>query len=238
MTFYSPTTVLVGVLLLYLSTFILFAIIRIGTGISIQRIGYFSLRRIAYAPKEGIRIDLRGLRLSVHRPSFAQPTWISLRLEDLKVTIDPRALGNSKSKTNKSEVSESDNSSKDVDGENAKRGPSRASSKPRSKTWKTLTRVKEQIKRLHRQIHWLAMVDVVAVNTTVQFTEAGYVEIGSFSLAVDTRRKTVDRGKPFRHKKDPSGEQRPAEWMMNVRNILLAVDGREPMEVLDRKSVV
>lgn len=237
MTFYSPTTVLVGVLLLYLSTFILFAIIRIGTGISIQRIGYFSLRRIAYAPKEGIRIDLRGLRLSVHRPSFAQPTWISLRLEDLKVTIDPRALGNSKSKTNKSEVSESDNSSKDVDGENAKRGPSRASSKPRSKTWKTLTRVKEQIKRLHRQIHWLAMVDVVAVNTTVQFTEAGYVEIGSFSLAVDTRRKTVDRGKPFRHKKDPSGEQRPAEWMMNVRNILLAVDGREPMEVLDNIGV-
>ncbi|KAL2011260.1 hypothetical protein VTN00DRAFT_3978 [Thermoascus crustaceus] len=234
MTFYSPTTVLVGALLLYLFSFVVFAIIRIGTGVSIQRIGYFSLRRIAYAPKDGIQIDLRGLGLSLHRPTFAQPTWISLRLEDLKVTVDPSVLGkNGKGKRSKPEVSESGNSSEDLDGKNA----SGASSKSRSKTWKTLTQVKDRVKRLHRQIHWLAMVDVIAVNTTLQFKEAGYVQIGSFSMAVDTRRKTVDRGKPFRHKKDPSGEQRPAEWMMNVRNVLLAVDGREPMEVLDNIGV-
>ena len=78
MTLFNPTTILVGFLLLYLSSFFVFAIVRIATGISIQRIGYFSLRRIAYAPRDGLKIELRGLGLSLHPPTFAQPTWISL----------------------------------------------------------------------------------------------------------------------------------------------------------------
>lgn len=238
MSFYSPTTVLVGILLLYLSSFILFAIVRIGTGVSIQRIGYFSLRRIAYAPREGIQIDLRGLGLSFHRPSFSQPTWISLRLTELKVTVDLRALKDSEERTRRKGVSPSQppppNGSPRIPRPDANSGSTRtSSSRSRSETWKKLTQLKERIKRLHRQIHWLAMVDLVAVNTTVHLVDVGQIQVGSLSMAVDTRRKMVERGRLFRHKKDQSRDLRPAEWMVTVRNILLAVDGREPMELLD-----
>lgn len=230
MTLFSPTTILVGFLLLYLFSFLIFAIVRITTGISIQRIGYFSLRRIAYAPRDGVRIEIRGLGLSLHPPTFAQPTWVSLRMTDLKVTLDSYALAKRKSNDNAhypsddSETTSSSNGSKEHESQ---------SPQARSKAWKTLTRIKERIKRLHRQIHWLALVDVVAVNTTVQFHDVGQVQVGSVSLAVDTRRKMVDRGKVFRRKKDNAREQRPAEWIMNVQNVLLAVSGGEPTELLD-----
>ncbi|KKK20025.1 hypothetical protein ARAM_004049 [Aspergillus rambellii] len=232
MTLFSPTTVLVGFLLLYLSSFLIFAIVRIATGISIQRIGYFSLRRIAYVPREGVQIELRGLGLSLHPPSFAQPTWLSLRLTELKVTLDPSASRKDRSAAGKSDPDELQSPSEEEP--SLRQDAADDVTPPRiSKTWMTLNRVKEQVKRLHRQIQWLKLVDIVAVNTTINFVEAGQIQIGTVSLAVDTRRKMVDRGKVFRRKPEESGEQRPAEWIMNVHNILLAVEGSEPIEVLD-----
>ncbi|CAG7930212.1 unnamed protein product [Penicillium olsonii] len=229
MTLFNPTSILVGFLLLYLSSFFIFAIVRIATGISIQRIGYFSLRRIAYAPKEGLHIEIRGLGFSLHPPSFAQPTWISIRLTELKVTVDSTTLGHGKREQS--------------DGTPESPKPARtpeehtAPEPGRSKTWKTLTRMKEQLKRLHRQINWLALVDVTAINTAVHFVNAGQIQVGSLSLSVDTRSKMVERGKLFRRKKDMSQDQRPAEWIMNVQNVLLNVDGREPTEILDNVGV-
>lgn len=174
MTLFNPTTILVGFLLLYLSSFFVFAIVRIATGISIQRIGYFSLRRIAYAPREGLKIELRGLGLSLHPPTFAQPTWISLRLTDLKVTLDPSALARGRGGNDTSNLNEpeSPNSPEDREEKESLRDSSHLR---RSKAWKTLTRIKERVKRLHRQIHWLALVDIVAVNTTVRVQDAGQV---------------------------------------------------------------
>src|ERR1700743_814127 len=83
--------------LLYLASFVLFALIRVVTGISIQRLGHTGLRRIAYTPREGIKIELRGLGLNLHRPTFAQPTWVSVVPTELKVTIDLKLL-NAKSR--------------------------------------------------------------------------------------------------------------------------------------------
>lgn len=233
MTLFSPTTILVGFLLLYLSSFLIFAIVRIATGISIQRIGYFSLRRIAYTPREGIQIELRGLGLSLHPPSFAQPTWFSLRLTDPKITLDLAALDKGRRNTDKQDALETEDAPEDLKGEERDKGGRH----PRSKTWRTLTGIKERVKRLHRQINWLALVDVVAVNATIGFHEAGQIHVGSLSLAVDTRRKLVERGKVYRRKTDTSREQRPAEWIMNIQNILLAVDGREPTELLDNVGI-
>ncbi|BCS19961.1 FMP27 family protein [Aspergillus puulaauensis] len=236
MTLFNPTTVLVGFLLLYLSSFLIFAIVRIATGISIQRIGYFSLRRIAYVPKEGVQIELRGLGLSLHPPSFAQPTWLSLRLTDLKVTLDPSAAAKRNNLAGKSETDDPQSPSEDEplqqqdaegDGADARK----------NKTWIALNRIKERVKRIHRKVHWLRLVDIVAVNTTVNFLEAGQVQVGTLSLAVDTRRKMVDRGKVFRRKKGESGEQSPAEWILNVNNVQLAVEGNEPVELLDHVGV-
>ncbi|KAJ6099219.1 hypothetical protein N7467_000754 [Penicillium canescens] len=233
MTLFNPTSILVGFLLLYLSSFFIFAIVRIATGISIQRIGYFSLRRIAYTPKEGLHIEIRGLGFSLHPPSFAQPTWISIRLTDLKVTVDSSTLGKGKSEAPRGILESPGPSSPSED----RATPDLSERSGRSKTWRTLTRIKERLKRLHRQINWLALVDLTAINTTVHFVEAGQIQVGSLSLSVDTRSKMVERGKLFRRKKDMSREQRPAEWIMNVQNVLLNVDGREPIEVLDNVGV-
>ncbi|PKY05563.1 hypothetical protein P168DRAFT_317084 [Aspergillus campestris IBT 28561] len=243
MTLFNPTTVLVGFLLLYLSSFLIFAIVRIATGVSIQRIGYFSLRRIAYSPKEGVHIELRGLGLSLHPPSFAQPTWLSLRFTDLKVTLDRSALEKGKEKEKEKEkdtAGKTETPQEPLSPGVGKRRPDEgvdSSSPAPSKTWKTLNKLKESVKKLHRKIHWLKLVDVVAVNTTLNFVEAGQIQVGSLSLAVDTRRKMVDRGKVFRRNKNASGEQPPAEWVLNVQNVLLSVDGGEPTELLDNIGV-
>ncbi|KAJ5585051.1 uncharacterized protein N7459_004851 [Penicillium hispanicum] len=234
MSLFNPTSILVGFLLLYLSSFFVFAIVRIATGISIQRIGYFSLRRIAYAPKEGLHIEIRGLGFSLHPPSFAQPTWISIQLTDLKVTVDAATLEKGKVEQSRDLLGSPGPASPADDDDGT---PAPESSTPRSKTWRTLTRMKERLKHLHRQINWLALADLTAINTTVQFIDAGQIQVGSLSLTVDTRSKMVERGKLFRRKKDMSREQRPAEWIMNIQNVLLAVEGREPTEVLDNVGV-
>ncbi|RAH87694.1 hypothetical protein BO86DRAFT_8643 [Aspergillus japonicus CBS 114.51] len=237
MTLFSPTTIFVGFLFLYLLSFLIFAIVRIATGVSIQRIGYLSLRRITYVPKDGVQIELRGLGLSLHPPSFAQPTWLSLKLTELKVTLDPSALGKARTPVNKPDVSEPQSPSEDDDSNKESTETAGHNAKQRSKTWKSLMRIKEQVKQLHRKIHWLKLVDVVAVNTTINIVEAGQIQVGSLSLGVDTRRKMVDRGTLYRSGKTDASEQKPAEWIMNVQNVLLAVDGGESTEVLDNIRV-
>ena len=240
MAFLSPTFLLGLLLLSYLTSFLIFAILRIATGISIQRIGYLSLRRIAYTPRDGIRIELRGLGLQLHRPTFAQPTWISLRLTELKVTVDVKHLGIEANPESSQHAGSSEHSS-DTPGKSE--SPSSTSPKPilrhvtpgssRSRTWKRLTQVKESIKRLHEKIHWLSMVDLTAQNSSLVFAGIGCFEVGTFSMLVDTRRKTVDRGRLFQHKKVPAGDQRPAEWMFTVKGILFTPEGRDSLEVVD-----
>ncbi|KAK8076425.1 mitochondrial protein from FMP27-domain-containing protein [Apiospora phragmitis] len=88
----NPTFIFGVIVLLYITSFVLFAVLRIVTGISIQRIGYFSLRRLAYTPKDGIKIEIRGLGLNVHRPTFSQPTWLSIVVSELVVTVDIKEL--------------------------------------------------------------------------------------------------------------------------------------------------
>ena len=227
------------ILLLYLSSFVVFAILRVATGISIQRIGYWGFRHIAYTPKEGIRIDIRGLGLSLHRPTFAQPTWVSLRLTELKVTIDPALIRSSAESSTTGEnydTSARDESAdlKDGNGRPQSRGAGKAG---RSQLWKRLTDIKDKIKRVHRKIQWLRMLDIIAVNTSVEVIGVGTVQIAAFTMAVHTRRKLLDRGRLFRHKKDPSGHQRPAEWIFTVKTVLLSISGNEPVEIVDGSSI-
>ena len=231
----NPSFLLGFVVLLYLASFIVFAVLRIATGISIQRIGYFSLRRIAYTPREGIRIDIRGLGAHLHRPTFAQPTWISLRLEELRVTLDVKALAASRAKRDPSAI-----------GADAKEPLSSPISSPRKNilhseapggsrghAWKRLTGVKEKLKQLHEKIHWLCLVDVFARNAALVVTHIGRIELGTVTMLVDTRRKTVDRGRMFQHKKVPAGTQKPAEWMLTIRGILFTPEGKESLEIID-----
>ncbi|KAL9128427.1 MAG: hypothetical protein Q9217_002889 [Psora testacea] len=233
----NPSFLFGSVILLYLASFVVFAIIRIATGISIQRLGYFSLRRIAYTPREGILLELRALGLHLHRPTFAQPTWASIRLDELKVTVDVKALASAGTPTT------SQNAAR------AERSPSSSTTSPkpilrrkdpglsRSRAWKRLTGVKEQLKHLHEKIHWLCLVDVFALNSSLVVTNVGHFEAGNIVMVVDTRRKTIDRGRLFQHKKVPAGDQRPAEWMFTVKGLLFTAEGKESLEIVDMATL-
>ncbi|TVY84876.1 UPF0648 protein [Lachnellula suecica] len=237
----NPTFIFGVFVLLYLSSFILFAVLRILTGISIQRVGYFSLRRLAYTPKDGIKIEIRGLGLNLHRPTFAQPTWLSIVLTELALTVDLKATEGEKG-ADSEDVPEI--VIEGVDGPSCEFEPKKkpASRKAsvgvqRSKSWERLNGMKERIKRMHRKINWIRMVDVVATNTSVTVVDVGQIQVGNFTMAVDTRRKMVDRGRMFSHVKTAKKSQRPAEWMLTLRSVLFTPEGRESLEILDHATL-
>lgn len=241
----NPSFIFGVFVVLYLSSFVLFAILRILTGISIQRIGYFSLRRLAYVPKDGIKIEIRGLGLNVHRPTFAQPTWLSVVVDELVVTVDVREL--EASKQGGPIALDADDPSlrtKEENGKSSVNAPKsplvrRATNTvKRSETWKQLTRMKERIKRLHRNVNWLRMVDVVATNSTVNIVDVGNIQFGSVTMAVDTRRKMVDRARFFWAQRSSGAHgKRQAEWIMTVRSVLFTPIGSESLEVLDNSTL-
>ncbi|KAL5433930.1 hypothetical protein PMIN07_010199 [Paraphaeosphaeria minitans] len=230
-------------LLVYLLSFVLFAFIRVVTGVSIQRLGVSGLRRIAFTPKDGLRIEIRGLGLTLHRPTFAQPTWLSVVLSELTVTVDLKTLGDKPRKKSAWEKWANGSAEKKgnekktpdiaVDGEDTEDATEEEAQ--RSRTWEQLTNIKERIKRLHRNIKWIKMVDLVATTTTLVIADVGSLQVGSFTMAVDTRRKTVDRSRLFNHHKPKqNNEHRPAEWLFTVRSILFTSEGRESVEILDQ----
>ncbi|RMZ85531.1 hypothetical protein DV737_g538, partial [Chaetothyriales sp. CBS 132003] len=203
-----------------------------ATSLAGARIGYFSLRHISCSPREGIRISLRGLGLSLHRPTFAQPTWISLVLTDLRVAVDAASL---------------DTSARQPEGASARPGSAHektAAGRPglhtaasRSEVWQKLASVKEKLKRLHSRIKWLRILDISATNTSLDILGVGSISVGSITMAVHTRKKLLDRGRLFRHKKDPQGDQKAAEWLFTFKSVMLGVDGVEPVEVLDGMAI-
>ncbi|KAK2055269.1 hypothetical protein LY76DRAFT_194536 [Colletotrichum caudatum] len=241
----NPTFIFGVVVLLYLSSFILFAVVRILTGVSIQRIGYFSLRRLAYTPQDGCKIEVRGLGLNVHRPTFAQPTWLSVVISELTVTVDIAEL-----EGKKSEDSSTDSDSTDAEDETETEAQAPEQPKvpllrrnggppPRSQAWKHLTKLKDRIKRAHRKLNWLRMVDVVATNSTIKVVDVGDVQFGSLTVAVDTRRKMVDRARFFFQSRTDRNKQkqRQAEWIMTLRSVLFTPHGKDSLEILDNATL-
>ncbi|CAG9942008.1 unnamed protein product [Clonostachys rosea f. rosea IK726] len=232
----NPTFVFGIFVLLYLLSFVLFALIRIVTGISIQRIGYLSLRRLAYTPKDGCRVEIRGLGFSVHRPTFAQPTWLSLVLTDLVVTFDVQELEGAKPPATVVEE-ESDGSEATSTSKPALKRRRSTAPNTRSEAWKRLTKIKEKFKRLHRKVNWLSMVDVVATNSTINVVDVGQLQLGSLTLAVDTRSKTADRARYFFQRPESRKRERQAEWILSIRSVLFTADGKESLEVLDHAQL-
>ncbi|KAI0435206.1 mitochondrial protein from FMP27-domain-containing protein [Xylaria sp. FL1042] len=239
----NPTFVFGIFVLLYLSSFVLFAVLRILTGVSIQRVGYFSLRRLAYTPRDGIKFEIRGLGLHVHRPTFSQPTWLSIVVSELVVTLDIKELEGQKSSVSVTSEDESNSSQEGriphLKATPEKPLPRRATfDTARSATWKQLTKVKERLKKLHRNVRWIRMVDVVATDSTVHVVDVGKVQVGSFTIALDTRRRLVDHARFFfQSKAEKRLQKQPAEWIMVLRSVLFTAKGGEAIEVLDSATL-
>lgn len=96
-----------------------------------------------------------------------------------------------------------------------------------------MTQLKEKIKKLHEKINWLCMVDLVATSMSLVIADVGHLEVGTLTIGVDTRRKTVDRGRLFQHKRVPEAGRRPAEWRFTVRGVLFTPSRKESLEVID-----
>ncbi|GIZ37205.1 hypothetical protein CKM354_000066100 [Cercospora kikuchii] len=211
----------------YLFTFVVFAVLRIVTGVSVQRVGYSGFRRIAFSPRNGLKINIRGIGLSVHRPTFALPTWCSLVITELVVTVDLRALDEARrrhgAEGEKQERPKTPVDQQDADGH--------------GKLWRQLTEVKEKIKRLHRQIGWLRLFDLIATAVTLNVVGVGSVRMERLTMSVDTRSQTVDRSRLFQHHKHRPDTQCPAEWKALIRSVLFTPEGRDSTEVLDYCTV-
>ena len=246
----NPTFIFGIFVLLYLSSFVLFAVIRILTGLSIQRIGYFSLRRLAYTLRDGFKIEVRGLGVHVHRPTFAQPTWLSIVVNELIVTVDITELDRPRTDAEGSKGGEPSKTTGDSAGHGTAgeqeplkiptvRVEGESTESARSKTWEHLTKAKDRFKRLHRKVKWIRMVDIVATNSTLNVINVGSLQFGSLTIAVDTRRKMVDRARFFFPGRAgrKSAEQLQAEWIVTLRSVLFTADGQESLEVLDSASL-
>ena len=237
----SPSFVFGVIVLLYLTSFLFFAILRILTGLSIQRIGYFSLRRLQYVRKDGVKVEIRGLGLNLHRPSFGQPTWISIVLSELVVTVDLEVLQNRKNLGHESKHMEEKSLSDESEDENAQGDRGQKSNEvpggaPR-KSWDEINKIKERLKRLHRSIAWLRLVDIVATNSTLTILDVGTIQIRTFTVAVDTRKKPNNQGHIFTRMNQDKKKNNPAEWIVTVRNVLLTAEGQESHEILDNATL-
>ncbi|OTB07139.1 hypothetical protein M426DRAFT_83864 [Hypoxylon sp. CI-4A] len=241
----KPTFVFAFLVLVYLATFVCFAVLRILTGISIQRIGYFSLRRLAYTLKDGIKIEIRGLGLSLHRPTFSQPTWVSIVVSELRVTVDLKQLeAQNHSGIDQGESGSDDDTIRGPQPDKAKALPRNQQSRranieaTRSKTWKQLMTIKDRIKKLHRNVRWLRLVDLRATDSTLNIVDTGKVQFGNLTLALDTRNRMVDRARFFfRSRSDQQRQQHSAEWIVTLRSVLFTAKGGEAIEVLDSATL-
>lgn len=82
------------------------------------------------------------------------------------------------------------------------------------------------------------MVDVVATNSTANIVDVGNIQFGSVTVAVDTRRKMVDRARFFWGPRSSQAHgKRQAEWIMTVRSVLFTPLGGESLEVLDNYTL-
>ncbi|TGZ80533.1 hypothetical protein EX30DRAFT_53272 [Ascodesmis nigricans] len=246
---YNYHTLALGIIVLvYLSTFVIFAAIRILTGVSIQRVGYLALRGIYFKPQHGVKVEIRRIGLTFHRPTFTQPTWISIVVDGSKVTLDLRDKPDedagdgisspdepgtpmARSRSNSKQKSQLRGRTKGSDAENT-------AEKKDSKLVEAVLKSKEALKQVHKWIRWIKLVDVVVSNTTMAVTNVGSVQVGSVTMLADTRRKGGDRNQMFDHCTPLKEGQFPVEWHIVTKNILLFTPGtKDPTELLDYASV-
>ena len=226
------TSILGFLCLSYLLSFVLLAIIRIATGLSVQRIGYLSLKRIAYAINDALKIEIRDLSVQVHRPTYARPTWITLRLRELKITVEastPRKEG---------QPSQSQNAPTTDKPHASQRSPrplrhpfSGASALPVK--LRSLSELKEALKRSQTAIQWLRFVDLELLDAIYSFGDVCSLQLESCVVAVDTRQTIVERGRLFRHKRVSTEGRQPAEWAFILKKLLYLESGKHSIELLD-----
>ncbi|KAA8899769.1 golgi-body localization protein domain-containing protein [Sphaerosporella brunnea] len=231
-------TFVVGTFVFFLiCAFVSFAVLRVVTGISIQRPGYLSFKRISFEPKAGLKLEVRKLGLLLHRPTFAQPTWVTIVVQDSHVTVDLRLKGGGAAEEGGGDAK----GDKNAAGKGGQGAPALAEEADENMAGerknKLMLRLKEKLQKAHKWLQWISLVDVAITNTTVTIADVGSIQVGSLTLMVDTKRGAANRNPMFDHCTDLNEGARPIEWILGTKSVLLLTTREEPVELLDHASV-
>jgi len=206
--------------------FVVFAVLRVATGISIQRPGYLAVKRISFEPTDGVKLELRKLGLLLHWPTFAQPTWLSIVVQGPRVTLDLRQRDGVADER-------ADGNSTALRG---RRGTARRNGDGAPGSEETVRRLKDALKKAHKWIGWIRLVDIVVSDAVVAIAEAGSIQVGSLALMVDTRSGAANRNPMFDRTGLKDGQQ-PIEWILAAKSVLFVAGKKNPVELLDHATV-
>ncbi|KAF3908642.1 hypothetical protein AA313_de0203483 [Arthrobotrys entomopaga] len=252
---------LLGVIVVfYLCSFLCFAVLRIITGVSIQRFGYLSIRGIRFS-RGGVDFSIVRAGIILHRPTFSQPTWISFVIRDSKISFNPKVIPDEphkpEFKSNGNIHPEEDNEDEEQEDESVdpKAKPVRSTEdlleflkdggddifKRRTRrqveeTKKLVQRCRKLLILLRKYVGWIRMVDVGFQNTTFEVRDAGKIQIGAVSASIITRKDTSSHSgfSTSNEVSEEEGKERnPFECVIACRSVLLTPEGSGPVLLTD-----
>ncbi|KAA8916788.1 hypothetical protein TRICI_001086 [Trichomonascus ciferrii] len=212
-------------LILYCLSFLLFAIIRVLTGVSIKRLGYFSLRHVSFSPKPGIQISIGKVGLSLHRPNVARPGWLSVHMSNFDLTFDPKIVLDPESQPASAHKRQH-------------YGDEPEESNSMEREW-SLVPPKTTLFYLMRFIlRYTKCFDFSAASSSITYTGIGCLIVGNFQFRIDLRNMMNRMKKNFVGTLDThklkQGEI-PAYCRLMMYDFYLAesIDDDNPRELLD-----
>ncbi|KAK9385296.1 golgi-body localization protein domain-containing protein [Lipomyces mesembrius] len=213
--------------LTHLVAFVVFAFIRILSGISIQRLGYFSLRHISFTLKTGIQVDIRRIELNFHRPSFSRPSWITLTIADSSLYFDSDYDA-------QSHVTSANPPPQTPTGLSALRSQDGVSEQSLEYL---LTRAASLIYRVHKLLPYLRLIDISIRNSSLITEDLGTIHIRSIALHADV----INRNAQLPHFFSTSSEHHDwnrdtdvaVSWRFAVKDIFYAHSKTAADQVLD-----
>lgn len=167
--------------LLYLSTFILFAIIRVVTGVSIKRMGFFSLRHISFSPSSDISISIRSLQIALRRPTFSKPNWFGIVIKDLQVNLTIEGMVKHKSAKKKRKQHAGKN-------EFQKHTQTHIEDDEDGPVWAFAPSNQYLARFLRFTLANAKFLDLTFINTSLIIKEHASINFGSFACEVDLRK--------------------------------------------------
>ncbi|KAK9235083.1 golgi-body localization protein domain-containing protein [Lipomyces kononenkoae] len=214
--------------LTHLVAFVVFAFIRIFTGVSIQRLGYFSLRHISFTLKAGIQVDIRRIELNFHRPSFSRPSWITFTIADSSVYFDTDYDGQSNATSANSPLQTPPTLS------SIRSQDSRSERSLES----FLSRASNLICRVHQLLPYLRLIDVSIRNSSLITEDLGTIRIRSIALHADV----INRSAQLPHFFSISSEHHDwnrdidvaVSWRFTVKDIFYSHGLTTADQVLDQ----
>lgn len=167
-------------LALYAFSFLVFAIIRLFTGVSIKRLGYFSLRHISFSPKPGVHVYIGRLGFSVHRPTVARPGFLTLHVSNTEVTMDSEVVFEPDVERDpQHRRREHDGQDKAAAADDADKEDGFSVIKRKSKAFHILNFLLKNAKYFGK------VIDLHASSTTLTFSGIGSVMVGFLGVKVD-----------------------------------------------------